>query len=393
VSRLGLLPLILFPFIAFAQNSNQSATSSATSALQVVYVVDGSTVTTYDIDPQTFTPKQVGTLTVGASTFPYIITSPNGHFLYYIAYDDTSAKSEHLWVYTTDATGAPRTPPVQEINNVNGFYLIPQVHPTKNFFYAVSTSPWNSGYITYKIFRYLIDPSTGKISHPQVEATYTLQAGTTYCGLSLFGFNPSGTKLYDEVNCGYPHGGNAVTYNERSLNLQTGALGPDSQVYSWSNFTGGVENVQFVGDLMFDFVNPNNYQQGINSVNIYPLKPNTSKPLLQCTASMLQACGYAGGVAHPSGKYIFMGISQDTTQIDKVELGAKKIVDTSHYIPYRFYGVFSPDGTVAYATYNYSTTFWYVEIYGFDVATSNVTPGGVIYIPSAFDVFFVAQRY
>jgi hypothetical protein len=144
---------------------------------------------------------------------------------------------------------------------------------------------------------------------------------------------------------------------------------------------------------MFDFVNPNSYQQGINSVSIYPLKPNTSKPLLQCTASMLQACGYAGGVAHPSSKYIFMEISQDTTQIDRVELGAKKIVDTSHYIPYRFYGVFSPDGTVAYSFYSYSSTFYYVEIYGFDVATSNVTPGGSIYIPSAFDPFFVAQRY
>jgi hypothetical protein len=114
-----------------------------------------------------------------------------------------------------------------------------------------------------------------------------------------------------------------------------------------------------VGDLMFDFVNPNNYRQGINSVNsvnIYPRKPNTTKPLLQCTASMLQACGYAGGFAHPSGKYIFMEISQDTTQIDKVELGAKKIVDTSHYIPYRFFGVFSPDGTIAYADYSYKRT-------------------------------------
>jgi hypothetical protein len=75
---------------------------------------------------------------------------------------------------------------------------------------------------------------------------------------------------------------------------------------------------------MFDFVNPNSYQQRINCVNVYPLKPNTSKRMLQCTASMLQACGYAGGVAHPSGKFIFMEISQETTQIDKVELGQRK---------------------------------------------------------------------
>jgi hypothetical protein len=56
--------------------------------------------------------------------------------------------------------------------------------------------------------------------------------------------------------------------------------------------------------------------------------------------------------------------------------------------------VFSPDGTIAYADNSiYGTNYYYVEIYGFDVATSSVTPGGVIYIPNLLDPFFVAQRY
>jgi hypothetical protein len=36
-----------------------------------------------------------------------------------------------------------------------------------------------------------------------------------------------------------PIGGGGVTYDERSLNLQTGALGPDLQVYTWTNFWPG----------------------------------------------------------------------------------------------------------------------------------------------------------
>jgi hypothetical protein len=148
--------------------------------------------------------------------------------------------------------------------------------------------------------------------------------GTTECYVQLYGFNSSASELYDAVGC-IGHDGETITYNQRILNSQTGALGPDAQIYSWTNGNEGYEDVQFVGNLMFDFVTPNGFQQGVNSVNIYPRVPNTSQPLVQCTASMLEACGYAGGVAHPSGKYIFMGITGDTVQIERVELNQKKL--------------------------------------------------------------------
>jgi hypothetical protein len=66
---------------------------------------------------------QVGKLAVPASTFPLISSSPNDHVLYYIAYDANS-KSTHLWVYDTDATGAPQNPPVQTID-ATAFYSSP----------------------------------------------------------------------------------------------------------------------------------------------------------------------------------------------------------------------------------------------------------------------------
>jgi hypothetical protein len=387
--------IFVFSTFALCQNSDRqgSLATQSSSAVQVVYVIDGSTLTTYNIDPQTLYPTQVGTLTMPESTYPNIDSSANGRFLYYSAYHDASQSTHVLLVYATDATGAPKNPPVQQIN-AKGLYGGIAIDPKANFLYAVYAVPSGSFNNLFSIRRFVVDPSTGRMSQGQVEGTYKLPdgaGGTEYCGVSILGFNAAGTKLYDEVGCGY-HGGASATFNERSVNLQTGALGPDAQVYNWNNSYGGGEYVQFVNNLLFDFVTPNSYQQGVNSVNIYPVKPNTSTPLVQCTASMLQACGYAGGVAHPSGKYVFMGISQDSTQIDKVELSAHKMVDTTNYIPYRL-GQFSPDGTLVYGVYDPYPAY-NIEIYGFDVATGAVrTNGGVIVLPSDLDSWFTAQRY
>jgi hypothetical protein len=359
-----------------------------------VYVIDGSTLTTYDIDPQSLYATQVGTLTLPESTYPNIVSSPNDHFLYYTAYNSPLQSSpQHLWVYATDASGAPQTPAVQEIN-ANGFYGGPSIDPQGNFFYAVHEGRAGRQYTTFTIRRYLVDPNTGKISQPQVEAQYELANDPSGedCGLNLDGFNANGNKLYDQVSCSYP-GGDQSLYNERTINPKTGALGPDLEIYNWNNSSQGGESVRFVNNRMFDFVVPNGYQQGISLVNIYRVQPNVTTPLLQCTASMLEACGYFYGpsLVHPSGKYLFLGISQSTTQIEKVELSAKKIVDTSNYIPYSVER-FSPDGTIAYGTYYLGPGF-YIEIYGFDVSTATVTPGEIIGVPSAFDTWFTAERY
>jgi hypothetical protein len=259
----------------------------------------------------------------------------------------------------------------------------------------VFSAPLNAYNNVFTIRRYVRDPTTGKISDPQLEAKYSLPngaEGTEVCWIFLSGFNNAGTKFYDEESCSY-HGGGSETYYERTLNPQTGALGPDTQVYGWNNSNGGAERVQFVNNLVFDFAMPNDYEQNVDSVNIYPLQPNTSTALVQCTASMLQACGNSWGWVHPSGKYVFMDISQDSTQIDQVDLSTKQIVDTGSYIPYSFYGQFSPDGTLVYATYNFNTTQYYIEISGFDASNGSVTQGGVIEVTNNLDSFFVGQRY
>ena len=346
------------------------------------------------MDPQTLNPTQVGSLTVPNAVFnpdvtPWLIAAPNDHFVYYIGY--ISQTQQRLWVFATDATGSLHLPTVQEfdVKDFNGL----QVDPKANYLYAVfeGANHDDSYYNPWYILRYVIDPASGKLSQSQLEATYSLDNGadgTTLCGLSLLGFNSSGTSLYDEVECS-AEGANDATYNERIVNLTNGALGDDVEVYSWQNGDTGYESVQFVADRMFDFVVPFDYAQGYDSVNIYPIVPSTSTPLLTCGAQMLEACGYASGIAHPSGKYVFMAIASDVTQIDKVELPQKKIVDSSNYVPYTV-TQFSPDGTLVYGVTSENSTYQ-LMIYGFDVATSEVTPGGYIYLPSTYEAFFTAE--
>jgi hypothetical protein len=387
------LTILCCSCFVLAQTSNPKSSSNAgtSSAVQVVYVVDGSTLTTYNVDPQTFQATQAGAITLPQSVYPYITTSPNGRFLYYSAYLNTLQQGKRLYVYDTNASGAPGSSPVQVLNTGGLYGML--VDPAGKFLYAVYAGAAGTQYTPYKIVRFLVDSSTGKISQPVTEARYSLPSGaegTEYCGLLILGLNAAGSKMYDEVNCGY-HGGSSATYNERSVNLQTGVLGADVQVYSWNNASEGGEFVQFVNNLAFDFATPNNYQQGVNYVNIYQAHPNVTTPQVNCTASMLQACGYDAGRAHPSGEYVFMFNSQGATEVDKVEPSQKKIVGPTSSIPYEVQQ-FSPDGTIAYAANDVNGALE-IEIYGFSVSTGSLTAGGTISVPSDLDSWFTAQRH
>jgi hypothetical protein len=396
MSRLfGCFVLLYLSTLTSAQDAVSAVAQSSNTPVQVIYLAEGTTIVTYNVDPKTLNPTQVASLIVPNAVLnpdvnPWLIAAPNDHFIYYIGY--VSQSQQRLWVFATDSTGSPQLPAVQGINvkNLNGL----QVDPKANFVYAVFEGVGsNHSYTTpWYIRRYAVDPASGKLSQAQLEATYALDNGadgTTFCGLSLLGFKASGASLYDEVQCS-AHGAIA-TYDERTVNPTNGALGDDVEVYSWQNGnSGGYESVQFVADRLFDFVVPFDYAQGYDSVNIYPVVTSTSTPLLTCTAAMLEACGYAAGVAHPSGKYVFMAIASDLTQIDKVELSQKKIVDSSNYVPYRV-TQFSPDGTLVYGIASEYSTYQ-LMIYGFNVATSEVTPGGYIYLPSTYEAFFTAER-
>ena len=369
------------------------------SSVQVVYVAQGTSIVTYNVDPQTLNYTQVGTLSInGASTFGTVVPSPNDHFIYVMAADAT--QTTHLYVYATDANGAPQYKPTQKLYAENLKSLL--VDPNGNYLYAVYTVPTSSTMSASTIRRFVVNPANGAISQPLTQAKYTLHTQDAYnCTLTLTGFNSTASQLYDQVYCG-THEGPYANYYERTVNSTTGALGPDVQIYVWGSDGQSEEEVQFVGDRMFDFVYPDNPPE---IVNIYPAVPNTSKPEVQCTASMLAACGAPNGlVAHPSGQYLLIGNSNGSaSEIEKIEYSQKKIVDTGNQAPYipdisgRVGPPFSPDGTLIFTTTNNSTGYD-LQVSAFNVSTSQVRNGAQLSVGSSGpyniqDPYFTATRF
>ncbi len=370
--------------MTFAQNTS--------TPLQLVYVVDGSTLITYNIAPGTLQATEVGTTSLLQSVTMGLVPSPNGHVLYYSADQNIDGQGQMLYVYTTNSAGLPDSQPIQTLN-AKGLvsYL---ADPRDKFFYLVYQGPSGQEYTPYTIVRLVVDPKTGRLSQPVIQAKYKLGSGTggsEACGAYVFGMNAVGTKLYDGIACSY-HGGSSATFYERTVDPVTGSLGPDQQIYSWNNSSGGYEGVQFVKGFVFDFVNPNDFQQDINFLNVYPLQPNVTQPIIQCTGSMLSDCASEGGIlTHPSAEYVFMSNGpQSSTDIEQVDFSSMQILSTGSTIPY-WVRQFSPDGAIAYATENVGTAL-NIEIYGFNVTNAQVTTGGSINLPSNLDAWFAAER-
>lgn len=387
--------LLCFSSLAFAQTLTRSSQAAfpPSSPVEVFYVASSSTLTTYNIDPQTFQPMSVGTTTLPRSKYPTIVTSPNGQFLYYLAF--VSVDKEQLYVYDTDAAGVPGSTPVQTTSagDAGQLYNL-QVNPPGTFLYSVAVGPVQQQQQTtqYAIVRNVIDPATGKLSQPLNEATYQLETGSSSndCYLSILGFNPAGTIMYDAILCSGPHGSGSSTYNQRSVDLQTGALGPDQQIYYFSYYAGsGYANVQMEDNLMFAFVTFDNQGPDADLVDVYQM-PNVTTPAVNCTASMWAACGDFGfALAHPSGQYVFLQNSNGLTDIGQVNLETQQIVEVNS-LPFGV-RMFSPDGTIAYGTTSVGPG--QIHIAGFNGVTGQVTPGGTISLTHVDDFWVPAERY
>ncbi len=392
--RTATLCLLFFlSTFSFAQTSSRNIPNPPhSSAVPVVYVVDGSTLTTYNVDPHTLQATAVGTFTLPESTYPAVVTSPNGRFFYYSAYLNDSQQDRELYVYDTNASGVPGPTPVQQLKATQSYGLV--VDPSGKFLYRIAVGATSPQFVTpYSIVRSLINPENGKLSAPVTEANYQLDSDPSGndCSLSVLGFNVAGTEMYDGIFCYGPHASATITYNHRSVDPQTGALGPDQEIYNYGSYAASeYVGVQFEGDLMFAFISYYNQGPNANLVDVYQL-PNVSTPQVNCAASMLAVCGdFILGLAHPSGKYVFLTDSTNVTDIGAVNFSTQQITQTSS-IPYEVQQ-FSPDGTIAYAVNDVNGALD-VEIYGFDVATGDVRQGGTINVPSDLDSWFSAERY
>ena len=373
------------------QDRNFGRTSAPSSPVEVVYVVDNSALTTYNIDPHTFQPTVAGTTSMPLGKYSSMVSSPNGQFLYYFANPTYYRKDQKLYVFDTDSTGVPASTPVQGVS-ANQLIQV-AINPTGTFFYSVAIGPAGPQTTTYAIVRNVIDPVDGSLSQPLTEASYALDnnASANACGLEILGFNPSGTTLYDAILCSSPHASGSETFNQRTVNLQTGALGSDEQIYAFSYYAAsGYAEVQFKNNFLFAFDSFFNQGPNANTVDIYQTQPYNATPLVNCTTSILAICGsYAGALAHPSGDYVFLGATTAQTDIMQVDLTTQQLVQVNT-VP----GVveaLSPDGSVIYG---YNPARKYIHIAGFNAANAQVTLGGTIELINAINDFWIpAVRY
>jgi len=381
-------------WIALNSSNALAQTTTSSGVTQIVYAAEGSTLVTWDVNPQTFQATQAGTTTLPQTVYPGMLTSPDGHFLYYTAYANYSQQNYELYVYATNAAGVPQGAPVQQIefSGMSNFVI----DPTGQFAYAVLTGPAGSQTTPYSIIGYQRNSRTGQLGNPVTEATYNLSnsVGGLTCELGLLGFSPHGDQLYDLVYCFAPTGSSAsYTYSARHVNPNNGSLAQDVEFYSWTNDNGGGELVQPVRNLFFDFVDPDPSIPEPTQVNVYPMQPHSSTPLIECTSSMQAACGsFIAPLAHPSGQYVFIYDSSYLTDILRVDVPNQQLTLTNSSIPYEVQQ-FSPDGSIAYAVYDDFEGELNIEIYGFNTSNAALTPGGTITLPTDSYPWYAAERY
>jgi hypothetical protein len=375
-----------------AQSARVKPTSS--SSTEVVYLLTNSTLLTYDVDRTTGFPTEEGQgVTLDSVTNTVLLPSANDRFVYVTGYDSTT--SEHLWVYATDATGVPLLPAVQTLSLTDGSFGTGNfvINPNGTLAYAVEER-LASVEMLAKIIEFTIDPTTGIVTRaPKPVATYKPNGPCTpaaEANLGIYGFNPSGTAMYDYWDCNYPFANLSATYFTRTVNQTTGALGPDRQVFDWADGNFGVDVVNFTPNSIIYFSVPNNDSQGMNSVNLYSLQ-GTSQ--FSCTAAMLEACGYwIWNSVDRTGRFDFIQISADSAQIAKIEPGAKQIVDNGNYVQGTVQA-FAPDDALVYTFNPDSSNPWLYPIYVFDSTTGAVTyTGGEIFADGQYQYVIPALR-
>jgi len=361
--------------IAYTQGLTTHLNAAPRALEQVLYVADGANLYTYDVDPQTFQPSLMGTIPLPKPQVNGLAASSDGRFLYVMASDPYPATNNRIYVYDTTGYGVPGMA-LQSVPATNESSMF--VDPTDSFLYAVhmGTQTTQNQTLPWSIYRYEVNATNGELTHGVNETTYWLpNQGTNFCSLSIVGMNARDTEMYDYEFCATHEGANGF-YHERTVSPQTGALGAPQQIFAWSADTdGNPDSVQIVKGLLFAFAYPVAYQP-YNELQVYPVA--TNQPLIDCTSTMLAACGSDIGVAHPSAKYVFYTNAQDnTTEVDALDPSSKQIVSTGTMFSTPTPNVlkFSPDGSVVYSWEPTTST---ISIYGFNASTAAINTGGSV---------------
>jgi hypothetical protein len=381
---------LLLSYVLFASAVSSHAQTS--TPVDVLYLQQNATILTYDVNPQTAEATEVGQPLVIDTPYANlaIVPAPNDHSLN-ILWMDASNK-QRLWVYDTETSGAPQAQPLQKLSVTSVSQFL--ANPNGKFDYVLGRWQNSSGEYLENIRLFIVDPITGKLTEsPQVQASF---GPNYYFTAALFGFNSSGSELYDTWNVNFDAEA-ASTYDSRTVNSETGTLGTNVEIFYWSDFVSS-DQVLLTNNLIIDLSIPSENVVP-QSINIYPLVKNSTTPEIVCNTAMLAACGSAQRMAlDPSGKYLFLNpnypllTSDNVTHIAKIDLASKQIVDTGHSIPGSPQIFFSGDGRLVYAVNLVYEGTGTIQIYKFDKTDGVVTPGEQISQPALINVSPAERR-
>jgi hypothetical protein len=365
---------------AWPRIANAEAGNSGT--VEVFYLTQAGTITTYDVDPSSGTATQVGNPLIlpGGLFIGPITPSPRGEFLY-ILWTDT-AFTPHFSVYATDATGVPGPSPVQTMVVNNWQFLL---HPSGKFAYVLRTFSNSSG-TSSALELYQVDPSTGKLAaSPQALHRF----GPDYFYVeSLYGFSKDGTRLYDTWSVSFDSENNA-TYSYQLIDQQTGTLSHNTKLFYASNFNG-IDVVKITSRTILDLHDDSSIPQ-FEVLNVYPNVPNATTPKFVCDGKMLDACQNSFNLfVDPAERYLFLpDYSTQQLVVAKVDTTTNQLVQTDS-IAGNPSMIFSPDDLLAYAL-GYNNGNPVLDIYKFD-ANSGVLTLGQELSPSAQYWLYTAER-
>jgi WD40 repeat protein len=380
---MGLTRLVVWFSVTFGISTmlgcGGTNTSSASPApvSEILYAITSGIVSTYSIDPSSLAATSVEQPVPLISASSFLIQfdpSPDDHYVYVVWSDAQSL--QHLSVFRTDSSGVPQLPAIQTLNanSLSQFNM----HPNGRFAYMLEVTASNNGYQgDIRLFKVQQGQGTLKESS-QIQGSY---GPSPYWPASLYGFSSDGTKLYDTST--------VVTgsvYRQRAINLTTGVLGADKQIFQ---ATGKSEVV--IRNVIVDQYLTSNTAD--NFLAIYPNTPNPAKATIRCTMAMLSACATASNVQlDPSGRYLFLTDPVTrTVQIATFHLSTRRIRNTNYSMPMPSQTpgfAFSPDGSIVYSLADDQS----VHFYHFDAQSGALSEAGTP-LPLASGSGFCPARY
>ena len=369
------LAVVLMTPAAFGQNAKPGA-----SPIDVLYIVTANTIQTYNVDPTYGSATLYGTLSTPMSTpdYPLVVPGANDHFIYVLCTSTAYwVRGVRIFVYGTDSNGVPQDPPVQTLDFPNGLGTF-MIDPAGTLAYAVETVKNFSQQSEFGISAFAINPDTGVLTQFSNFSATSYPPTSGLCnpfnpfadpGYGLVGFNSSGTQLIDSWYCD-GHGDSADYNYTRTLNQQTGALGPDVLTVSGGSSEDEFTSVAFTPVSILAFSNYG-YSDSPNELDVY--WPNSTLDF-SCTYTMLDACSYSGGVgADRTGNFLFFYTYTGAIEITRLDMTNKTIEPVG--IPLSG-GIeaFSLDDLLIYGSGTYSWNGQLVmPVYVFDPATGLVT--------------------